>query len=220
MERSSDSDLNRALNSLIQTGDSDLETLPDQEIDNLIQLLSTPTQALTHEEYIDSIARRQAAVSRHLLRGGVETLRRFFQRIKEIEERKPLHLDLSMLEVSGKLLSGLYLPGANLEKFIFTESDLTGSNLTGSNLTEAVAPGAIMRGVIATGSNFTNAVLPGADLSGARLIGCTFINTVMPDVIVDRDTNFAGSRFVGTYLGNTDLSITNTAGAIFRGVRR
>lgn len=112
-------------------------------------MLSRPTQALTSEEYLESIAKRQEAVSKHLLRGGVDTLRRFFERIKQLEERRPLTIDLSMLEVSGRLLSGLYLPAANLEKLVFTESDLAGSNLTGSNLTGAVAntSGAVFRGI-------------------------------------------------------------------------
>lgn len=101
-----------------------IEIPQDAEIDALIGLLSKPTEALTHEEYLDSIARRQEAVSKHLLRGGVETLRRFFERIRQRELRQPIRIDLSMIEVSGKLLSNLYLPGANLEKIIFTESDL------------------------------------------------------------------------------------------------
>ena len=125
-----------------------------------------------------------------------------------------------MLEISGKLLSGLYLPASNLQRLIFSDSDLTGANLTGANLTEAVASGAIMRAMVATGANFTNAILNESDLSGARLIGCTFINTQMSNVKVDKDTNFAGSRFFGTYLNGVDLSVTNTVGAVFRGIRR
>lgn len=199
---------------------SPLEIPQDSEIDQLIQLLSSPTQALTSEEYLDSIAKRQEAVSKHLLRGGVETLRRFFERIRQLETKQPIKIDLSMIEISGKILSGLYLPGANLEKLIFTGSDITGSELTGANLTEAVAPRSIMREVIATGSNWTNAVIPGADLSGARLIGGIFINTVMTDVVVDKDTNFAGALFISPYLGRTDFSIANTVGAVFRGIRR
>lgn len=197
-----------------------LEIPADAEIDQLIDLLSRPTQGLSQEEYLESIAKRQEAVSQHLLRGGGETLRRFFEKVRQLEARRPVKLDLSMLEVSGKILSGLYLPGANLEKLIFTGSDLTGAELTGANLMEAVATRAILRGVVATGANFTNAVLPGADLSSGRFIGATFVNTVMPDIIIDRDTNFAGALFIGTYLGNTDLSVANTVGAIFRGIRR
>lgn len=198
----------------------DIEPLQDVEIERLIEVLSRPTQALTAEEYLDSMAKRQEAVSKHLLRGGVETLRRFFERIRQQEAKQPIKIDLSMLQISGRLLSGLYLPGANLEKLIFTESDITGSNLTASKLMAAVANGAIMRGVIATGANFTDAVLTGADLSGGRFIGCYFINTDLTDIRVDRDTNFAGARFIGTYLSGVDLSVTNTTGAVFRGVRR
>lgn len=94
---------------------TELEILPDAQLDSLIGLLSRPTQALTAEEYLDSIAKRQEAVSKHLLRVGVDTLRRFFERIKQLEAKQPVKIDLSMLEISGKLLSGLYLPGANLE---------------------------------------------------------------------------------------------------------
>lgn len=197
-----------------------IEPLQDAEINNLIELLSRSTQALTAEEYLDSIAKRQEAVNKHLLRGGVDTLRRFFERIKQLEGKQPIKIDLSMLEISGRLLSGLYLPGANLEKLIFTESDITGSNLTASKLIAAVANGVIMRGVIATGADFTDAILVRSDISGGRFIGCTFINTQMTDVIVDKDTNFAGARFIGTYLSGVDLSITNTTGAVFRGIRR
>lgn len=199
---------------------ADIESLQDAEIDRLIEMLSRPTQALTADEYLDSIAKRQEAVSKHLLRGGVDTLRRFFERIRQLEDKQPIKIDLSMLEISGKLLSGLYLPGANLEKLIFTDSDLTGANLTAANLTAAVGIGAIMRGAIATGAKFTDAHIPDADLSGGRFIGCTFINANLTDIKVDKDTNFAGSRFIGTYLSGVNLSVANTTGAVFRGIRR
>jgi uncharacterized protein YjbI with pentapeptide repeats len=205
---------------LVVPEQSGLEVAPDTSIESLIQMLSRSTQALTTEEYVDSIRQRQEAVDKFLLRGGVETLRKFFDRIRQLEEKDTISLDLSMIEISGKILSGLYLPGANLDKLIFTESDISGSNLTGASLNEAVAPRAIMRGVIATGANFSNAVLPGVDMSGGRFVGGIFINTVMPDVIIDSSTNFAGALFIGTYIGRTDLSVANTAGAVFRGLRR
>jgi uncharacterized protein YjbI with pentapeptide repeats len=205
---------------LISSLGSEIERVNDPEIDNLIDLLSRPAQGLATEEYLDSIARRQEAVSKFLLRGSAETLRKLFERIKQWETKQPIKLDLSMLEISGRVLGGLYLPGANLDKLVFTESDITGSDLTGSILTEAVAPKAIMRGVIAAGSNWSNAVIPGADMSGGRFVGSIFINTIMPDVIVDKDTNFTGAVFIGTYIGRTDLSIAHTTGAIFRGLRR
>lgn len=198
----------------------DIVRLPDAETEGLIDLLSRPTQALTSNAYLESIAKRQEAVNKHLLRGGADTLRRLFELIKQREEKMPVKLDLSMLEISGKVLSGLYLPGANLEKIIFTESDLMESNILAANLKASVANRAIMREVIATGADFTDAVMPHVDLSGARLIGCTFVNTIMTDVIVDRETNFAGARFVGTYLAGTDLSRANLTGATFRGIRR
>lgn len=197
-----------------------IELLQDAEIDRLIVLLSRPTQALTAEEYVGNIEKRQEAVSKHLLRGGADTLRRFFERVRQLEEKQPIKIDLSMLEISGKLLSGLYLPAANLEKLVFTDSDLSGSNLCSANLNAAVANGAIMRGVIATGANFTDAVLPGADLSGGRFIGCTFTNTHLNDIKVDKDTNFVGAKFIGTYLNGVDLKVANISGAVFRGIRR
>ena len=49
---------------------SDLEIVRDPELEGLIDLLSEPTQALTANEYMASIAKRQEAVSKHLLRGG------------------------------------------------------------------------------------------------------------------------------------------------------
>lgn len=199
---------------------AELEVPQDAVIEELIQLLSRPTQPLTTEAYGDSIRKRQEAVNAFLNRGGAETLRRLFERIKQVEAREPIKIDLSMLEVSGRILGDLYLPGANLEKLIFTDSDISGSNLHSANLTAAVATDAIMRGIIGTGSNWTNAVIPGADLSGARFVGARFINTDMTDVKVDEQTNFAGAKFVGTYLGRTDLSAANLVGAVFRGIRR
>ncbi len=199
---------------------TEIERIDDAVIDSLIELLSKPTQALTPEEYLDSIAKRQKAVDQHLIIGGADTLRRFFERIRQLEKKQPVRIDLSMLELIGKLLGGLYLPGANLEKLILTETDITGSNLEAANLNAAVANGAIMRGVVATGADFTDAVMPHADLSGARIIGGTFVNTVMTNVIVDEETNFAGARFIGTYLGGTDIAAANLTGAIFRGIRR
>ena len=98
---------------------ANIESLQDAEIDRLIVLLSRPTQALTAEEYSGNIEKRQEAVSKHLLRGGSDTLRRFFERIRQMEEKQPVKIDLSMLEISGKLLSGLYLPAANLEKLVY-----------------------------------------------------------------------------------------------------
>jgi len=143
-----------------------------------------------------------------------------FERIKQQETKQSIKIDLSMLEVSGRLLSGLYLPAANLEKLIYTESDLTGSNVTGANLSASLGPGAIMRGIIAGGANFTDAIISDADLSGAILVACNFTNTVMPNVKVDKDTNFAGARFIGTYLSGVDLSVANITGAVFRAIRR
>lgn len=206
--------------SLTTASEIGIDIPQDAEIDRLIQLFSKPTQALTHEEYRDSIRKRQDAVNKHLFRGGAETLRRFFERIRYLEERQSIKLDLSMLDVSDHILSGLYLPGANLEKLILTGSDITGSELTGANLSDSIATKAILRGVVAAGANFTNAIMPNADLSGGRFMGCIFLNTVMTDVILDEDTNFAGAWFVGSYLGTADLSRANTVGAIFRGLKR
>lgn len=197
--------------------ESGIESILVPEIDDLIKILSRPARALTGDELDDSIRKRQEAVDTHLFRGGPEILTLLFERIKQIEARQkqPIKIDLSMLNMSEKILSGLYLPAANLRRLLFVDSDLTGSTLT-----EAVAPRAIMRGIIATGSNWSNAIIPGADMSGGRFVGSLFINTVMPDVIIDKDTNFAGAIFVGAYIGRTDLSIANTTGAIFRGIRR
>lgn len=200
---------------------TDLEAIQDPELDELIELLSQPTRALTRDERNANIARRQEVFNKHLLSGGADKLRRFFALIKQRQQTQPVKLDLSMLEISGRLLTGLYLPGANLEGLVITESDLTGSNLSGANLKAVVGNGAIMRGVIATGADFTDAVFPKADFSGARLIGTTLINTYMQEVIVDKDTNLVGARLIGTFLGdNQDLiNITNHPGAIIRGIR-
>jgi len=202
--------------------ESRIESILVPEIDDLIKILSRPAGALTGEELDDSIRKRQEAVDRHLFRGGPEILTLLFERIKQIEakQKQPIKIDLSMIEMSGKILSGLYLPAANLRRLIFTGSDLTGSNLQGANLTEAIAGGAILRGVTATAANFNSAVIPDADLSGGIFIGCSFINAHMENVRVDDHTNFAGCRFIGTYLGDTDLSIANTVGSVFRGIRR
>src|SRR5258708_1142661 len=91
---------------LVPSPHADIEVPQDPEIETLIALLSRPTEALTRDEYLDSIAKRQEAVEQHLLRGGVETLRRFFERIRQMEDRQPVRMDLSMLEFSGRLLSG------------------------------------------------------------------------------------------------------------------
>lgn len=206
--------------SLIPSTDVSLDVPQDTEIDRLIEMLSKPTLALTHEEYEDSIRKRQNAVNQHLFRGGAETLRRFFERVRYIETKQSIKLDFSMLDMSEKILSGLYLPGANLEKLIISGSDLTGAELTGADLTDSIATRAILRGAVAAGADFTNAIMRGADLSGGRFMGCTFINTVMPNVIVDEKTNFAGAVFIGAYLGRANLSRTNTVGAIFRGLKR
>jgi uncharacterized protein YjbI with pentapeptide repeats len=206
--------------SLIFAPESGIELVSDPEMDNLITLLSQPTQDLNKEEYDNSIAKRQEAVSKFLLRGSAKILERLVDKIKQLEAKRPVKLDLSTLEVSGKILSGLYLPGANLDKLIFTGSDISGSDITGSSLTEAVAPRAKMCGITATGSNWTSAVIPEADMCGGRFIGCVFINTVMSGIRVDRETNFAGALFIGTYLGHVDLSIPNMTGAVFRGIRR
>lgn len=205
---------------LLSRQDMGLEQLQDPAIEELIKLLSQPTRTLTHEASIDNMRKRQEAVDKFLLRGGAETLRLFFERVRKLEEREPIKLDLSMLEISGRLLSGLYLPGAKLEKLIFTESDISGSNIIAANLLEAVAPDATARGIIATGSTWTNAVVPGLDARGGRFVGCRFINTDMTGWKVDEDTNFAGARFIGAFLGGVDLQATNTVGAVFRGCRR
>lgn len=197
-----------------------IEVIPDPEIDRLIKLLSQSTQALSTEEYVDSIAKRQETVSKYLLRGGPDTLRRFFERIRQMEIRQSVKLDLSMIDISGKILGGLYLPSANLQKLTFTESDLTGSFLIAADASEAVGAGSILRGVVAVGMKFDNAVMPDVDWSGGRFVGCSFVNTVMTGGKIDQETNFAGCRFIGTYISGTDLSPANRMGAIFRGLRR
>lgn len=204
----------------IDIASTDLERIEDPELEDLLDILSQPTQALTTDDYLASIARRQEVVSKHLLRGGAERLRRFFELVKQRELTHPVKIDLSMLEISGKLLSGLYIPGANLEKLVVTESDLSGAFMIGASAIAMVGEGTIMRGAIATGVDFTDGVFPHADFSGGRFIGCRFINTVMTDVIVDEETNFTGSRFVGTYLRGTNLEKANTVGCTFRGLRR
>jgi uncharacterized protein YjbI with pentapeptide repeats len=198
-----------------------VESGRDSEINNLIALLSRSTQALSQEEYFDSMVKRQEAVDKFLVRGGSESVRRLFQRIKQIEESegRTIKLDLSMLEISGKLLGDLYLPGANLEKLIFSLTDISGSNIQGSRLVEAVAPRATMRNINAKGTNWTDAIAPGADASGSAFIGSRFINTDMNEWIVDRQTNFAGCVFINVYAAGVDFSIPNTVGAVFRGIR-
>ena len=200
--------------------ESGIESVFDPEIENLIGLLSRPTHALTQGEYDDNMAKRQESVNKFLVRGSAETVRKLFERIRQLDEKQPIKIDLSMLEISGKILGGLYLPGANLSRLVIARSDISGGNLAGSDLTEAVATMTIMRGIVATGSNWDNAVMIRADLSGGRFVGCTFINTNMMNVIVDRETNFTGAVFLGTNLGRTDLSIANTTGAVFQGIRR
>ncbi|MFI5265218.1 MAG: pentapeptide repeat-containing protein [Candidatus Levyibacteriota bacterium] len=191
-----------------------------RDIDNLLALLRKPTHVLTSDESFASMVQRQETVNKFLLRGGAEALSNLFTRIKQIEEKETIKLDLSMLELSDKLLGGLYLPGVNAEKLVFSLSDISGSDIRAGNFTAAVATRAIMRGVIATGSDWTDAVIPRADLSGGRFVGGTFVNTDMRGAIVDRDTNFVGAVFIGTYVGGVDLSIANTAGAVFKGIRR
>ena len=204
---------------LVPSEETSIYVPQDAEIDRLIEMLSQPTQGLTYEEYTDSIRKRQEAVDQRLFRCGVETLRRFFERIRYFEEKRSVKPDLSMLDFSGKILSGLYLPGANLEKLIITGADVTGGELTGANLSDSIATMAILRGVIAAGAIFNNAIMTQADLAGGRFMGCTFVNTVMTDVKVDEQTNFAGAVFIGTYFGKADLSRTNTVGAIFRSLK-
>jgi hypothetical protein len=199
---------------------SDIELPRDAQIDNLIALLSRPTEGLTDLEYRENTDKRQDAVNKFLVRGGSEGLRRLFGRVKQLEQRESLKLDLSMLEVSGRILSGLYLPGANLEKLIFTLSDISGSELTAARLVAVLAPRSIMRGVIAPGTDWTDGIIPKADMSGGRFIASDFTNTDMTGAIVDRDTNFAGAIFIGTKLGGVDMSLPNTTGAVFRGIRR
>lgn len=193
-------------------------TVP-RDIDNLIALLRRPTQGLTTEEYFQNMAQRQEAVDKFLLRGGSEALSRLFAKVKQLEEREPVKLDLSMLELSNKLLGGLYAPGVNAEKLVFTMSDISGSDVRAGNFNAVVAPRSIMRGIIATGSDWTDAVIPRADLSGGRFIGSTFINTDMRGAIVNRDTNFTGAVFIGTYVGGVEMELANTAGAVFSGLR-
>ena len=66
---------------------TDIEPLQDPEIDKIIEMLRAPVQALTTDEHSDSMKKRQEAVDKHLLRGGVDTLRKFFERIKQLDAR-------------------------------------------------------------------------------------------------------------------------------------
>lgn len=199
-----------------------MEQVKDPEIEELIDLFREPLRAVQVEEYLEGIQKRQDAMSKYLLAGGPRMLERFFAevKLKERKENKRIKLDLSRLDLSGKILSGVYLPGANLERVTITESELVGADLTAANLNEVVALGAKLTGVIATGANFTSAVLPDADLRGGRFVGCDFTNAILTNVKIDAETNFAGSKFVGAFLDGTDLSPANKMGAIFRGVKK
>ncbi len=211
----------------ITSGDSGLirpevprVAVTDKELAEVIALLSKSTQGLTRDEYLESTALRQDAVDRFLFRGGAQTIRRFFDILKQMRETSEVSLDLSMLDFNGKLLSDLYLPGANLEKIIITDSDFSGSNLHSANLTAAIGVNTIFRGADLRGANFTDGLFAGVDLSGARLMGCRFIRTDLTDAVVDPETNFAGSLFVGTFLRNTSLELGRTAGITTRGIIR
>lgn len=193
-----------------------------RQIDELIALLSKPTQQLNRDEYLQSLAARQQAVDKFLFRGGSDKLRDFFDRIRQLEDRvgAAIALDLSMLDLNGKLLTDLYLPGANLEKIIITDSDLTNANLHSANLTGAIGVNSILRGADLRGAKFVDGLFAGVDLTDARAMGARFINTDLTDAKLDKSTNFAGSVFIGTYLRGTNLELANIPGITVRGVRR
>lgn len=195
-----------------------LEVVRDPGINELIELLRKPRQAVDREEELAEIAQRQDSVDRFFVSGGSQTIRRFFDEVRRMEKREPsIKLDLSMLTLSDKHINGLYLRGANLEGLVFTMSNISGSDLESATLNYAVAPGAIMLGITATGADWSNAVVPDADVRGSKFIGGTFVGTDMRNWIVDEATIFTGARILGCKTRGIDWARANTTGTVFRG---
>jgi len=111
-------------------------------------------------------------------------------------------IDLTRIDLSGRILRGIMLSHVNLTGAKLSNSDLFGakfmdSNLTGANLTDA---------------DLTNADFTGADLTNANLTGADLTNTNLFRVKLD-GAILSYARFQNTFLSKSWKRYLKDSGA-------
>jgi uncharacterized protein YjbI with pentapeptide repeats len=106
---------------------------------------------------------------------------------------------LARQDLTGADLSGLKLPGVDLEEAILEGADLSGADLSGARLNRCVLARADL-----AGTQFAGARMSGAGLGAAKLAGADF-----------KGADLTGAAFGGADLGGADLTGATLDGADF-----
>lgn len=104
--------------------------------------------------------------------------------------------------VTEKKLSGLQMPGANLQDADFVYRELRGADFAGANLARARLQGCDLRAATFEGADLTEARFPMADLRGASLRNATLESTSFSQARLE------GADFTGSDLSRADLRAT------------
>ena len=194
-------------------------------------LLDEGTRGLTHESYVQAVARARTVTTIRRLDGERNGLLLRFLRESHLMDLHGAPIDLSGADLTGAQLDNTDLSGINLNGAILSGADLRNANLSGTTLNEADLSGATLSGANLTTANLVEAILIGADLrtaylreanaSGANLreanmSGATLINADLSGASL-RGADLRGAKLIGANLSGANLKDANLDGAEMRG---
>lgn len=125
--------------------------------------------------------------------------------------------NLREADLSGFIMDGADLVGADLRKSILSGAILRNANLKLVKMQEAVLVGTDLSASLAQnadmrGANLSNATLTDADYSQCNFENAIFDGAILKNVIL-RKANFSGALLSGADLRGADLSGANLSGA-------
>lgn len=120
-------------------------------------------------------------------------------------------MDLSRVDFTRTSLCEANLVAVNLSKAQLMGASMVGADLSGANLQESRLDDSDLSRANLSGANLVSCYLTAANLSAANLEGANFIKTNLANANLTHaqlfDTDFLGTLFRYTTLGNNDLSI-------------
>jgi len=129
--------------------------------------------SLTHEEFLDALARGE-------------------KNFRDLDLRGILLRGANLTRVD---LTGADLRGADLTAAVLTESDLSDADLRGAVLTAAILRKSSLRGADLRKADLSKADFEGADIRDADLAGSSLQQASLTGVIRDETTDFTGVDF-------------------------
>ena len=138
-------------------------------------------------------------------------------------------IDLNGIDLSGRELSSIYLPGralvaAQLSRTLFDDSKLLFSDLRHADLSDASLRGTDLSGSTVAfgnlrGAKMSNVSFRDADLSDASLDGADLSGATVVDARLRRTSlvgaNLTGATFKRCFLEGADFTSANTTGTTF-----